>query len=338
MTPTVGSVTAWKPQVAPMAWRGGRIYYHRTGQGVVAEGYSCLPDGTDERLETGSPSYPVGTNQSVEDVSPDGRYALVTVERSGHAGNPDGYPGAAPGKGTYNDLWLLDLTSGLTWKLVDLLVTKSTALIWPRFDSTGTRVVWSELTTVHWYDLGIWTLFAADLSLGGAAPTLSNRRSYRGAGFVEAYGFVDGDQAVLAAAGLTGLSGWNPQIAKFPVTASGIAAPKRLSPKTPDEAWAVFQNYCEFAYPMPGFPGRIMYGRMFGMQGGSLEFWTMKDDGTDHVQLTRFSDPKSPQYQGSATAILGGIAWDPDDPKRFVVGVALDSNAVNMRALMVTLA
>jgi hypothetical protein len=322
-----------------MAWSNGRVHYHRTGKGVVSEGYSCLPDGTDERLETGALSYPAGTHQSVEDVSPDGLYGLVTVERSNHPPNPDGWSGALPGVGTYNDLWLLDLASGQTWKLVDLLVNRTHSLIWPRFSTDGTKVVWTELWDYHWWDLGGWLVRVATLTWRDGVPSLTGVLTRKTSGFVEAYGTVDNGAAVLACATIPGISGLNAQIVKYPVTASGIGAPIRLSPKTPDEVWAPYQNYCEFAYPMPAFPDRIMFGRMFQGSGGSLEFWTMRRDGTDVQRLTYFSKPGHPQFV-AATVILGGIAWDPDDPFRFVAGYATEPGNLNnnFRSLMVELA
>lgn len=346
MAPTVARIEPWKAQAAPMAWRGDRIFYHRTGQGVVAEGYSCLPDGSDERLETGSVAYPNGTHQGVEDVSPECRYGLITVERANRREwtlwlQPVGFQGAAPGAGAYNDLWLLDRQTGQTWKLIDLLVTGNAALIWPRFNPAGNKITWAELwqPDVGGFTIGKWTLFVADLVFSNGVPQFVNRRAWKTQAFVEPYGFLPDGSVLVTTSAIPGVSYWNAQICKVPVTPSGFGTPVRLSTqKTPDESqwWAVWQNYCEFAYEMPAFPDRIMYGRMFGATGGSIEFWTMKQDGTDHQRLTYFCDPDSPQFQGQ-TCILGGIGWDPDNPLRFVVGIGLDLNN-NFGSAMVELA
>jgi hypothetical protein len=336
MPPTVATVTPWKAQVAPMAWRG-RIYWHRTGQGVVSEGWSSLSDGTDDHLETGSVAYPFGTNQSIEDVSSDGRYALVTVERADpSAPRAD----AAPGSGVNNDLWLTDLQNGSTWRLVDLLATGGTALIWPRFNPAGTKVVWAEKWAWWTGPLSSWDLHVADIAWTAGVPTLTNKRVRRSDGFVEPYAFVDNDTAVLASCDKIVNAGIA-QIASVPVDPTKAA--RRLSPSAASEwiGWLAYlvgmtPNYCEFAYPMPAFPDRVMFGRTWQADNGSVEFWTMKRDGTDVQRLTWLSKPGHPQYV-APKVILGGIAWDPDNPLRFVAGYGTDTNN-NMRAVIVELA
>src|SRR5205085_6708865 len=82
--PTVTSVTPWKSNAAPMAWAGGRIYYNAKGAGGVYDGWSANPDGTGAVCLTCAAGFPATTHHGVSDVTPDGRYALVTVERSAH--------------------------------------------------------------------------------------------------------------------------------------------------------------------------------------------------------------------------------------------------------------
>lgn len=337
MAPGVASVSQWKTQIAPMAWRDGRIYYHKTGSGVIAEGFSAKPDGSDERLETGSPLYPSGTQQSIEDVSLDGRYALVTVERaSGGAGAQN----ATPGAGVNNDLWLLDLDTGSTWKIVDLLVSGGIALIWPRFNKTGTKIVWAEKFAWWTGAFESWDLHVADLVLTDGVPSLTNKQVRRSDGFFEPYGFLD-DQTVLAAADKVVNVGI-PQIVKVPVNPTGSVT--RLSPGVWYEGlgwlagvFGLTPNYCEFAYEMPAFTDRIMFGRTYQALNGSLEYWTMKRDGSDVQRLTYLAVPGHAQYQGDKMAIAGGIAWNPDNAKQFILGYATDLNN-NYKSVMVTLA
>lgn len=337
----VASVEKWLPEVAPMAWSGGRIHWWRTGKGVVASSFSSLPDGTDIRPEAVSPLYPVGTNRAIGDISPNGRYALVTVERANHWPNPDGYPGALPGAGTYNDLWLLDLASGQTWKLRNLLATNSAALIWPRFDSTGTRIVWAEKWNGWSGPLESWDLHVATITWAGTVPMLTNHTSRRSDGFFEPYGFLDADTilAVSDKAVNAALS----QVTKIPVDPTKSV--KRISPSTWYEGWGwlsgIFQlspNYCEFAYQIPGTT-RIMFGRTYDATEGSIEFWTMEQDGSDVQRLTYFSKPGHWQFQ-EKTVILGGLAFNPDNPKQFIVGYA--NTKINVdnsyKSLLVTLA
>jgi len=140
VAPTVTSVTTWRTNAAPMAWAGGRIFYDAQGANGIDNGWSANPDGSAAVCLTCIAAFPATTQHGVSDVSPDGRYALVTVERSGHWPIPDGTPLAAPGRGAYNDLYL-ETTDGLhAWRLVSLVQQGTSALIWARFNSSGTRM------------------------------------------------------------------------------------------------------------------------------------------------------------------------------------------------------
>ena len=82
--PAVSRVEPWRKGAAPMAWAGGRIFFNEKRHGTdVFEGWSAKPDGTDVKLVTGS-RYPAGTQHGITDVTPDGRYVLLAIERSQH--------------------------------------------------------------------------------------------------------------------------------------------------------------------------------------------------------------------------------------------------------------
>src|SRR4051794_13578151 len=104
--PVVSTVTSWKMQAAPMAWAQGRIYYNQKGASGTFDGWVADPDGSNAACVTCGSLYPAGTHHGISDVTTDGRYALATVERSGHWPMPNGLSIAAPGSGAYNDLWL----------------------------------------------------------------------------------------------------------------------------------------------------------------------------------------------------------------------------------------
>lgn len=329
--PTVAQVVPWKAGAAPMAWVGGRVYFNRRpAKAAPFEGWSARPDGSGERRVTTPAAYPKGTQKGVGDVTPDGKHALVTVERSGHWPLPDGLYLAAPGAGTYNDLWLQTVDGKRAWKLRDLVAAKANALIWPRFDPDGERVVWSE----QWrYGLpfGAWRLHVARLVWNDGTPSLKITATRKTEGFVEPYGVLPDGRVLFVADRLAGTGPFNLTLMSLPATLKG--EPVRLSPPEPPPgaAWA---NYNEFAYQMPGRP-RIVYARSVGAWISSLEYWTANPDGTDPVQLTAFSVPRTPHYHG-VPSMVGGLAFDPDDPDRFVAGVATDLEG-GYKSVMVTL-
>ena len=323
------SVSTWKANAAPMAWAGGRIFYDAQGANRVENGWSANPDGSGAVCLTCIPAFPAATQHGVSDVSADGRYALVTVERSGHWPLPDGTPVAEPGRGAYNDLFL-ETTDGLhAWRLVSLVQQGTSALIWPRFDATGSRVVWAE----EWSPwsastFGAWRLHVGTLAWTNGVPSLAGVKTFQSNGLLEPYGFTpDGSEVLFAADTLAGSTSDNLQIMEVASDLSGTAT--RLSPPTTGCA-CLFANYNEFAYAMPG-NGRIIFARSVGAWYGSLEYWTTNLDGSDPRQLTHLSGPTQATGQ-----IASSLAFDPTNPNRFVAAVQ-NGYGGGYTALMLTL-
>lgn len=324
MTPAVESAVAWK-KCSPMAWAGDRIFYNaRKTASTPFEGWSARQDGTAARCITRGAFYPAGSQKGIGDVTPDGRYALATVERADHHPLvPVGTYLAAPGIGTWNDLWLQTTDGTQAWKLVSI-DGRADALIWPRFDRQGERVVWAELWKpkrsggASTSGFGSWRLHVGALTWDGGTPTLTETARRVTDGLVEPYGFTPGGRILFAADALAGTDATNLQIMTLPVSLAGT--PKRFSPKAPapSAAWA---NYNEFAFVMPG-DQRVIFARSVGAFYFSLEYWTAKLDGSDARQLTTFSIPGSKTYDGFLPASLcGPVAFDPRNPKRFVCGI-----------------
>jgi hypothetical protein len=325
----VAAVAPWKIQAAPMAWAQGRIYYNQKNVSGVFDGWSANPDGSDARCVTWGAVYPAGTQHGISDVTADGRYALATIERSGHWPLPDGMHIAAPGNGAYNDLWLQKSDGSQSWRLSNSITTGAGALIWPRFDSTGTRVVWSEQW--RWgLPYGGWRIIVADLTWSNGVPSLTNKKTFQSTGFLEPYGFTaDGSRVLFAADVLAGTSSTNLQLMSLRADLTGT--PVRLSPRdvTGTGDWS---NYNEFAFAIPG-TDRIIFGRSVGAYYYSLEYWTMNSDGSDPQQLTTLSQPWSPQYHGYPS-LAGGLAFNPGNPKQFVAGFGTNYQGDYMSAVL----
>jgi hypothetical protein len=312
--PTVASVTPWKTNALPAAWVGGRIYYSSKGTNGLYNAWSANPDGSGAVCLTCIAAFPATTQHSVADVSPDGRYALVTIERSGHWPLPDGTGSAEPGRGAYNDLYLETTDGKQAWKLVDLLQQGTNALIWARFDASGTHVVWSEQWSLFSSSIfGAWRLHVGTLSWANGTPSLTNVKTLQSSGFMEPYGFTaDGSKVLFTADALAGSDWSNLQIMQESSDLSGT--PTKLTPQDAlfSGMWA---NYNEFPAVMPG-TGRIIFARSVGAWYGSLDYWTINPDGTDAKQLTHIGGP------GQSTGQLAvSYAFDSTNPKHFIAGV-----------------
>jgi hypothetical protein len=312
--PTVAAVTPWKTNALPAAWAAGRIYYSAKGANGLYDGWSANPDGSGAACLTCIAMYPTTTQHSVSDVTSNGRYALVTVERSAHWPLPDGAGVAEPGRGAYNDLYLQTTDGRQAWKLVSLLQQGTNALIWARFDGSGSRVVWSEQWSLFSSSIfGAWRIHVGTLAWTNGVPSLTNIKTLQSSGFMEPYGFSgDGSKVLLAADSLANSNWSNLQIMQVASDLSGT--PTRLSPQD-GPCTCMWGNYNEFPYAMPA-GGRIIVARSVGAWYGSLEYWTMNADGSDAKQLTHLSGP------GQATGqIAVSMAFDSASPNRFVAGV-----------------
>jgi hypothetical protein len=329
--PTVATVTPWKTHAAPIAWADGRIYYNQREESGLYNGWAANPDGSDAVCVTCGSVYPTGTQHGVSDATPSGQYLLATVERASHPPISDGLPEAAPGDGAFNDLWLQTSDGSHAWQLTNEKSSGTSALIWARFDSTGTRVVWSE----QWQwgvPFGGWRMHVAEITWSGGVPSLTNEDTLQSTGILEPYGFTpDGSHVLFAADVLAGTSWDDLQIMTIPANLSGTAV--RLSPEDTSDT-GYFSNYNEFAFTMPE-SGRIIFARSVGAYFESMEYWTMNPDGSDPKQLTWLSVPWSSQYHGYPS-LAGGLAFNPTDPKQFVASIETDYRG-DYKSLMITL-
>jgi hypothetical protein len=328
--PVVATITPWRSHASPLAWVRGHIYFNQRNASGVFEGWRAAPDGSDAECITCGDLYAAHTQHGISDVTPDGRYVLTTVERSGHIAIPGGKQLAAPGSGAFNDLWLQTADGARAWQLTSGRESGN-ALIWARFDRTGERIVWSE----QWQwgvPFGGWRLHVAQLRWSHGVPTLTNEKALQSKGLIEPYGFTrDGSHVLVAADALAGTK-WNDlQIMRIPASLRGPQV--RLSPRDKSDR-GYFSNYNEFAFTMPG-SGRIIFARSVGAFYQSLEYWTMNADGSDPQQLTWLSQPLSKQYHGHPS-LAGSLAFDPANPKRFIASIGTDYHGT-YKSVMITL-
>ena len=338
-------ISSWLPDAVPAAWSasGDRIFINRHAADGLWNGYSILPDGRDELCITcRKPLFPgVGgaTNRAVSDVSPDGRYALVTVEDGSHPGAIGGAP-TVPGRGVYNNIWLLTTDGRKAWRLTDLSTATKTGVIFARFDRTGTEIVWSQMYAgVSFSDpLGQWALKLARIVWHDGVPRLAGIRTYDPVPghFYEPYEFSPDDRRILFASDIDVPSGFlsptafNSRI--WTLDATHLDDLERISP--PETLHGMFTDYNEFAEYIPG-TDRILFARTFNAGARGMDYWTVNDDGTDPRRLTYMNQRGNPQYVGYAQA--GFVVFDPHDPRRFVASISHDLFTTTSQTVFVTI-
>jgi len=330
------SITAWKANAAPMGWSASldRVIYNARGADGLWDAYSANREGGDERCLTCSTpvvaSAGTATHRGVGDVDPAGDLMLVEVERGRHFGTI-GAVEAEPGKGAYSDVWLERTDGSRAWPLTDIYAPGSDAMgtIWPRFDRTGTKIVWAELYAPAIFNLGAWRLKTADIAWNDGTPSLTDVHTYQPetGRFMEAYGFSPDNRRIIFASDLGMPNWWDAQI--YTVAADFTGPAQRLSPADPTPF--PFANYNEFAFYVPQ-GDHIIYGRTAGTRTGGMEYWVMNPDGSGQQQLTDLR-----QQTGGSYAAVGGLAFDPHDPNRFVAGVASDPAGETQTAMMFAL-
>ncbi|HUO73616.1 MAG TPA: hypothetical protein VMU39_22795 [Solirubrobacteraceae bacterium] len=339
------TIVHWLQNAEPAGWdaRSGRIVLNRRGSDRLWDAYTIAPDGRAPRcLTCRQPSFPgvgAATNRGASDVSPDGRFVLLVVEKGSHPG-ARGAAETEPGRGVYNDLWLMSADGAHVWRLTDIPVSSDQGVIWPRFDRTGSQIVWAQMDAGAdlSHPLGQWTMKVARVRWSNGAPYLDAARTYdRQPGrFFEPYAFSPDNRRILFASDVTVSSGFlspsafNAQI--WTIDAARVDDLRRVSP--PDHLHGPFSDYNEFAYYIPE-TNRILFARTMNSSAHGMDYWTVNSDGSDPRRLTFMNQPHTEQFSGYSVG--GGIAFDPTDPRRFVAGVSHDLGTKHVQAVFVTI-
>jgi len=155
---------------------GQWIYYDRLETDGFWDVYRIHPDGTgNECITCDRPELP-NNNQGQPEMHPNDRYLVFQAEKAQHVG-AIGDPATGPGRGYYNDLWVLDLETSSFHQLTDVRSGfPSGGSLHSHFSNDGTKLLWSDLER---YDgrFGDWQLAVADFATS-PSPHLENYRYY----------------------------------------------------------------------------------------------------------------------------------------------------------------
>jgi hypothetical protein len=321
--------------MAAVGWTSdGRLVYNRRGADGSWDAYTARPDLSEERCVTCSLDVPgPGTKgqRGGSAVSPDGKYLLATIE--GRHGGRYAQGGSDPGKGRYDDVWLIRLDGGGGWRLTDYAADGDLGTIWAGFDRAGTRIVWAQMhggVSVR-APLASWQIKIARLSWSAGRPHLADvqTREPQSHRFYEPYGFSPDGRSVLLSSDYGMPSAFNAQIFLMDVQTGAM---KRLSPA--DAPTGFFTNYNEFAQYTPNGK-RIVFGRTKGSKGG-MDYWTMRADGSDVRRLTYIAEKWHSGSKGYGN--VGGFAFDPRDPNRIFAGRSTDLLSHSLNGFLIDLA
>jgi hypothetical protein len=213
----------------------------------------------------GAPLLPAyAGNRGPADITPDGRYVLLTTA----VGWEKALPPSAPGRGSQNAIQLYDRQTGRLSTLLAGATTSQRGVIWPRFNADGTQIAWSQMvrTAAEAPPVGQWALHVADVNL--AAGTLTHNVEWQDPNgepaFYEGYGWIPGTHQLIfmsttRATSTSFASFGKAQLFTLPDTLPAGTPPTRISPQfAPVWSWqSAVDVYHEFANFVPGAPNTL---------------------------------------------------------------------------------
>jgi hypothetical protein len=274
---------------------------------------------------------PYDGNRGPADITPEGRYILLTTA----VGTEKTSSFSSPGEGVDNEIQLYDRQTG---KLSTLLAGDSSSqkgVIWPKFNANDTKIVWSQMlqTGLEAGDLGSgrWALHVADVDL--ATGTLSNNTSYQTPNgkptFYEAYGWIPNTNNLIfmSTGNHTAASFHNAQMYSLPDSLNPSATPTRLSPPIDSivAGRAPASDFNEFAHFAPNDPTTMYTSIVANTDGGDdLYAYNLNTQGSNGLlgQPTRISyfggEPGTyglitkavPGWPRPAYTVVTTMAWD----------------------------
>lgn len=319
--PTVPADGLFLTNFAPHGYSAatGEVFGNRRNPSGAYNAYAVrVDDPTKVRSLTASNSLygTEDTHRAVSDVSPDGRYMILTVERPSHF--PTFSPSSAhateadPGKGSYNEIWLATTDGTKAWQLTDTNAEKPAGLgvFWARFDWAGDRVVFAEIMRPAFLPeyFGGEQIVVAHVAWDGDTPRLVERTTIgNGVQFYEPYGFGPDGNSVVASSNINAPG--RPDLAQIMLFPLDGSAPTRLTS-------ALGDGYQEFAFLRPSHTGWVISSGYNGWFLGT-DRWlvTVADPEATPTRVTRFADWRTGRPE---SGISGGMAFV--DNEHAVVG------------------
>jgi hypothetical protein len=200
-------------------------------------------------------------NRGPADITPDGRYVLLTTA----VGWDRKLPFSGPGRGSQNAIQLYDRRTGRLSTLLEGATSSQRGVIWPKLSPDGTKIAWSQMLTTSTEDppQGAWAIHVADVDL--ETGTLSHNVEWQDPNgvpaFYEDYGWIPGtNKLIFMSTGRATSSGWGQaQLFTLPDELNPATVPTRISPPFPSaySGQPPFDVYHEFAAFAPGDPNTL---------------------------------------------------------------------------------
>jgi hypothetical protein len=258
---------------------------------------------------------PYDGNRGPADITANGRYVLLTTA----VGWEKTMSMSSPGQGSQNAIQLYDRRTGKLSTLLPGARSSQRGVIWPTFNSTDTKIVWSQLvkTAAESPPAGEWALHVADVNL--QAGTLSNNVEWQDPdgrpAFYEAYGWVPHTRLLIFASTTRASSvGFRAQqLFTIPESLNANTAPTRISPKfAPSFPWQSASDvFHEFAHFAPNQPNTLYTSIGADTLGDDLFSYSMSSRRADGL----LGQPRRISFFGGDLNVALGTRTIPGWPK-----------------------
>ena len=286
---------------------GQWVYYDRLEPDGFWDVYRIHPDGAgDECITCDEPELP-NNNQGQPQMHPNGRYLVFQAEKAEHEG-PIGDLSTIPGRGYYNDLWVLDFETGSFHQLTDVRSGfPAGGTLHPHFSNDGDRLLWSDIERFDGR-FGDLQLVVADF-VTSPTPHLENHQYYNPGPrpiWLEAHGWSPDDSSIyFTCTPVAGMDDYNQDICY-------------LDLETEELSWLTFTSglngeageWEEHAHLSPlhdvfSFMSSKPYGTDIGSYGQWLrtDLWLMNVDASNQQRITFFNETEQ--------VVVGDNDWNP---------------------------
>ncbi|MFI5203331.1 MAG: T9SS type A sorting domain-containing protein, partial [Flavobacteriales bacterium] len=270
---------------------GGRVDWAKDGSNLIAfdfkiqadgyfDVYTMRPDTSLKQCITcGNVLVPQKHNGQPA-WHPSGNWIVFQAEKAVHPGLSTF---CTPGKGVYNDLWVITPDGTSACQLTNLPVTGDNGVLHPHFSNDGTKLSWSQLVKASQFqtglELGSWILCVADFN----GCSISNIQTFMPGDsvFYENHGFSHDDSSLVFTS--------NFLVGQSTLTYNNIYT---INIYTQALKQLTSVKYNEHATYIPGI-NKICWGTNKENQiiNPGMDYWIMNPDSSNKQRITYFNKP-----------------------------------------------
>lgn len=269
----------------------------------------------------------------------------TTIAPKHHSGNPSWYPSgeyilfqaesdstteewqhniSTPGRGRYNDVWVMDSAGTTFINLTNIPYNPSptSAVLHPQFSHDGTKICWAQRIGDSG-PKGQWRIKVADFVENSGSPYIENIQTYHplgGNNFYETHAFSQNGEEILYSATLH-----NREFHTLEVYTFNILTEVFTNLTNYPGVWDEHAHYNKTEDKIVWMSSNGYTIDTTDFSTLRTEWWIMNTDGTNKQQISHFNDSGYPEYIPDDVA-AGDIAFSPDSSKFFGYIITETSN------------